>query len=372
MTPSHPPLAALAALVLLAGLAACGGSDSPTTSAQPPVSTTAPQAAVRPAAQAPKGIVVMNCSATLQFVDPESGAVSYREFLPNQRPSSRPCEASTPQLAARFNKDFSRRTGGAATFIQWRPSGTEEVDVGARRGEPGDFERSRRDRFSVFRPGTEELWFVDASDETNPRLVSTDAGGGPFVDHGPYPPTRSPDRFESGRNDPFILVPRGGDVVVLTGDVGALPNPEASVAISTEEYTSGLRLWRLAGKQSEDLVDLGEQIRAESGCSPRAWVDNRSIVCAMHNLEGDYSALRLGTFSPDYRSITYRDLLPPAERRVVWVAVSPDAKELAFVLGADDQHPKALFRVGLEPGAQPRRVADFNNQFSASSAVWVR
>jgi len=366
----------LVAILLGLPLAACGGSDAERGNGPGPGSTTTAAGAEREneGLSAFSGdIVLVNCSSTVVSVDPDTGGKTRRQFLSNERDHR--CESPPGLLRGRFNKDFTRFTAGSLSFYQWRPGGVEEVDVSARSGTTGAFDKPRVSKFVQFRPGTDEIWFVDASDESNLKLASTAADGGPIVDRGPYPTPKTRAQF-SDNTSPFVLVTRGDQVVVLVGDEPVLANPAGTLAIGpgTTATDQPLKVWNLTGKQLVDIEGAGEKVAGTEDCYPRSWVDDLRFVCTVDRRGGgDFSTLRLGVFAPDFRSVTYRDLLPRAQRVATWAVASPDGKEVAFVLMATSiQQPEAMFRLGLEPGVAPRQVDgyDHRDSYVPVTAVW--
>lgn len=372
--------AALAAFTLGTALGACGGEGSG--GSAPSAKPGGPRSPASPEGAKPEGPEAAGGRLTVADLMARAKGIVYVRCAGDDEPDKRGLVFSVvdagdgrqvasavagvhdlscgPQLVrSRFDDRFARVTDqrdGHIGFVDVRTGAF--TDVTARRPR-GDFDPAPRETNPVFRPGTDEIWYIDLADPQRPRLKSTTAGGGPVVDRGEL---RAPQAFYFLPGlEAVVLAPTPSDSLVVS------PNRGRAIAAATEcPGASGLTL-NCTGLYVLDVPPTGvvsltlDQVRQgrlriiefEPECAPNEWLDDRSFVCVSPG-----PVLRVGTFDANFTTVSFRDLLNNGPRDIAAPVVSPDRREVVFFsdAGATESEP-GLFKVGLDGGSPPRRIS---------------
>jgi hypothetical protein len=343
-------------------LVACGsGSDEPARTSD------TRKAAGRTAAAAPRfdtpgTVVLLWCNSVDATTRVMLSAVSLRDGgtvasttfeLPEAIKPSVDCEnydstaASSVPVRSMFDRSLRRM---AVTVTDDTTNAERASTVGVPGGVPaelppaaGGFTSTPDQEHAVFKPGTDELWFIDTGAD---QVMSLDPATGRTTSHGA--PTGDGQTIAVGPEGYFVA-----DSGWATYDPVVAPDGKDAMIDSHLVHL---------GKSPEDSPQIGGfsnpvpgDKKASCG-SAQAWLDDQRLLCDNHSGTGPEFALV--TFSPGRKSITgFRDdLLPKTDLTSFSPVLSPDHNSFAFLTLQGQRI--TLFTQSFIPGATPMQVAD--------------
>lgn len=337
---------------------ACGGSGSGETSdpdARPPDQGTGQpgeKAQGRKIANTP-GLVVLRCSGkdasdVLEVLDPTNGVV----VASTPTGYANGCVAQHPLAGRqRFNDDYTKM---AVDFGQ-QSDGSRHVGFSRIPDKPTDITASQsRSDFSmppyhsrpVFRPGTNDLWFLTGQNEAKRGLGSVN------VDDSSHRITNHPELVRPTFGDPISLYEPEGRFVITRDQwllpADFIPNPKRPLAVGIQYSRPTVVRQGQSPTESADVdVKSGPEM-----CAPKAWVDEERLLCISQRNEMIY----LGRFDQSYRTLMLQPALPLANRENFSPVMSPTADRFAFLSCSPDS-TCGIYTNGVG-GGQPAKMTE--------------
>jgi hypothetical protein len=380
-------------LVVAMALSACGGHKP----ANPSVSEKNERVRPAPAPARPRGLAVLICpygvAPVLEFVDPNTGkpvrtittaavAQAPGEGLDTDLncPLIGGFASGVAALHAReqFSPDFARQ---AATTPEQRDGSTHVgyvelssgrfVDITAASSSTKGFSQTAAsDDLPLFSSDGRTLLF-----RRNERTVEAfNLDTRHLAQVGRLP-------FETGYDSNFSFVAAAG-----ARPVDALPTDDGSQAVdvdSTDLSPSAVPRLRLLPSnrfpdsfldqltQADKLGGTLVTLRGVGSCTPQAWADNQTLICAGSRGFTTRDQLEVLHLPRGGGQTTPRRLLPPNDRDNHDPVLAPDAPRVAFLSSRGEL--VTLYSVAAT-GGQPTRIADIPHETGDGSPqllAWI-
>jgi len=318
----------------------------------------------RPATLAGPGITVLTCPSVLRRIDPATGRTrATRTYDPNALgpgPYTADCgSANRTDVRESFSPDFMKavtmwQTGSGAVAGYVTPDGRKKAVFTVRSHEqPGLV--SQNLKWPRFDPRSGDLWSArlthEGLDDTY-VMSSRSVTGGKAVPHG------SCDNCQG-----FAVAWPTGWVIPDGDQHGPARRAALVTADGRTAYVpmtwgfgekSGLRPWRKGTRFDSSPDQSGGDIPHDLPCDPvdLLMTDQTHALCAGL----DQNGIGRLTIDPDRRTVQVRNLLPHPPGKATDPVLSPDGKQVAFIVPGDTG--TRLYITPLTgPNPRPRLVA---------------